>query len=145
MVSMPQSTGLTNLPRRDGLPGVRGRSSMQTRSCSSVRNPTANGSSAWIGSAVLNNRAQLLQATNRLTEAEPLMRRALVILLEFTLKIGHSHPHFAMVFSNYKMLLEQMSVPEDQITERFAEIGKEAGFDEEGFARVLELVSTEMP
>lgn len=38
----------------------------------------------------LNNLAQLLQDTNRLAEAEPLMRRALDI---FTASLGDEHPH----------------------------------------------------
>ena len=37
----------------------------------------------------LNNLAQLLQATNRLAEAEPLMRRALAI---FEKSLGPEHP-----------------------------------------------------
>ena len=40
----------------------------------------------------LNNLAQLLEATNRLAEAEPLMRRALATLIKFTLTMGHVHP-----------------------------------------------------
>ena len=37
----------------------------------------------------LNNLAQLLQATNRLAEAEPMMRRALAI---FEASLGPDHP-----------------------------------------------------
>ena len=40
----------------------------------------------------LNNLAQLLKATNRLTETEPLMRQAVRIFLDFTRNTGHEHP-----------------------------------------------------
>ena len=40
----------------------------------------------------LNNLAQLLQDTNRLSEAEPLMRRMVEIFLKFTATTGHPHP-----------------------------------------------------
>ncbi|MEO8416089.1 MAG: DUF5615 family PIN-like protein [Ginsengibacter sp.] len=39
---------------------------------------------------VLDNLAQLLQSTNRLQEAEPLMRRSLVIFIE---SLGIDHPN----------------------------------------------------
>ena len=47
----------------------------------------------------LNNLALLLQATNRLGEAEPLMKRALVILFKFTHETGHPHPHLRVLFT----------------------------------------------
>ena len=40
----------------------------------------------------LNNLALSLNATNRLAEAEPLMRRLLVIFVNFTRRIAHEHP-----------------------------------------------------
>jgi hypothetical protein len=88
----------------------------------------------------LNNLATLLLVTNRLSEAEPLMRRGLVIFLVFSLKTGHLHPHLAAVVGNYGYLLERMSIPEEQIFERLSEVGKEAGFDEEGFGRIMQIV-----
>ena len=39
----------------------------------------------------LDNLAELLKGTNRLAEAEPLMRRAVQILLRFTRATGHPH------------------------------------------------------
>ena len=51
----------------------------------------------------LNNLASLLQATNRLGEAEPLSRRYLEILLSFTRKTGHEHPHLRAVIKNYRV------------------------------------------
>jgi len=53
----------------------------------------------------LNNLARLLHATNRLGEAEPLMRRALAILLEFERGTGYEHPHRQLVSVNYRSLL----------------------------------------
>ena len=45
----------------------------------------------------LNNLAQLLQATNRLAEAEPLMRRALAIDEK---SFGPDHPNVAIGLNN---------------------------------------------
>src|SRR4051794_38233396 len=51
----------------------------------------------------LNNLAQLLQATNRLGEAEPLMRRALAI---DEASHGSDHPRVAIRLSNLAQLLQ---------------------------------------
>ncbi len=54
------------------------------------------------GFACLNNLAQLLKATNRLAEAEPLMRRALAIVEQ---SYGGEHPDVAINLSNLAGLL----------------------------------------
>ena len=51
----------------------------------------------------LNNLAQLLKATNRLSEAEPLMRRALAIDEQ---SYGAEHPHVAIDLNNLASLLQ---------------------------------------
>jgi tetratricopeptide (TPR) repeat protein len=51
----------------------------------------------------LNNLAQLLQATNRLAEAEPLMRRALTI---DEAAYGSEHPDVARDLNNLALLLQ---------------------------------------
>ena len=51
----------------------------------------------------LNNLAQLLQATNRLAEAEPLMRRALAIDEQ---SYGAEHPNVAIDLNNLAQLLQ---------------------------------------
>jgi type VI protein secretion system component VasF len=53
----------------------------------------------------LNNLAQLLQATNRLAEAEPLYRRAVEVLHRFERENGHRHPNCDMAEENYAALL----------------------------------------
>ena len=53
--------------------------------------------------AALNNLAQLLQATNRLAEAEPLMRRALAIDEK---SYGPEHPDVAIDLNNLAQLLK---------------------------------------
>jgi hypothetical protein len=63
----------------------------------------------------LNNLAQLLQATNRLTEAEPLMRRAVHILLNFTRNTRHEHPYLRALTTNYAMLLHALGRSEADI------------------------------
>ena len=62
----------------------------------------------------LNNLAQLLQATNRLTEAEPLMRRNVEILIAFSQQ-GFQHPNLETGLSNYKSLLQALDLPESEI------------------------------
>ena len=52
----------------------------------------------------LNNLAQLLQATNRLEEAELLSRRAVEILLRFAAETGHPHPNLDAAIENYEGL-----------------------------------------
>lgn len=46
----------------------------------------------------------------------------------------------ATAFVHYTSLLVEMHIPKDQIWQRITEIRKEAGFDEEGFDNVLELL-----
>jgi hypothetical protein len=53
----------------------------------------------------LNNLPELLSATNRLAEAEPLSRRHLRIFAEFGYRTGHEHPLFRAAISNYFYLL----------------------------------------
>ena len=50
-----------------------------------------------------NNLARLLQDTNRLAEAEPLMRRALAIAQQ---GLVTSHPDLRVYEENYRLLLE---------------------------------------
>jgi hypothetical protein len=45
--------------------------------------------------------AQLLQPTNRLSEAGPLMRRMVDIFLKFTVATGHPHPHLNAALGNF--------------------------------------------
>jgi tetratricopeptide (TPR) repeat protein len=54
-------------------------------------------------SSGLNNLAQLLHATNRLSEAEPLMRRVVEI---FEISYGPQHPNLATSLNNLAMLLQ---------------------------------------
>jgi hypothetical protein len=56
----------------------------------------------------LNNLAQLLKATNRLAEAEPLMRRMVEIFLKFTRATECPHPHLQAALGNYAGLLQAM-------------------------------------
>jgi hypothetical protein len=76
----------------------------------------------------LNNLATLLQATNRLEEAEPSMRRNVVIFLKVTKTTGHAHPHLKTAFGNYAILLGAMNRGQDEVVRKLLELGKEAGF-----------------
>ena len=63
----------------------------------------------------LNNLAQLLKATNRLAEAESLMRRAVRIFLDFTRNTGREHPHLNVCTRNYVILLRDLGRNEADI------------------------------
>lgn len=63
----------------------------------------------------LNNLAALLQATNRLVEAEPLMRRTVEIFLKFTRATGHPHPHLQAFASNYATLLHALGRSREEV------------------------------
>jgi tetratricopeptide (TPR) repeat protein len=60
----------------------------------------------------LNNLAQLLKASNRLQEAETLQKRPLII---FRRSFGTEHPFTETARDNYVAILEEMSVPEEEI------------------------------
>jgi hypothetical protein len=70
----------------------------------------------------LNNLAQLLRATNRLAEAEPLMRRHLVIFIDFERKTGHAHPHRDGAVRNYASLLAEIGKNEAEIRAAIASL-----------------------
>ena len=70
----------------------------------------------------LNNLAQVLQDTNLLQEAEPLMRRALNILIRLTRATGHQHPHLQVFVNNYKILLGAMGLAETEIPTRLRQL-----------------------
>lgn len=75
----------------------------------------------------LNNLAQVLQATNRLAEAEPLMRRGPCIFFKFTRQTGHEHPHLPVVRANYVGLLNALGRSEAEIQSEIASLVAEAG------------------
>ena len=71
----------------------------------------------------LNNLAQLLQATNRLGEGEPLMRRVVEIFSNFTRATGHEHQYLKAAVANYIAMLEAMGYDQAKIKETLAKIG----------------------
>jgi hypothetical protein len=73
----------------------------------------------------LNNLASLLQAKNRLAEAETLSRRHLEIFLEFSRATGYAHPHLHGGINNYGVLLLDMGLTEDQVRARPRDIAPE--------------------
>lgn len=70
----------------------------------------SSSSPACIGTRTTSERRRdgcgALQATNRLPEAAALSRRHLAILLDFTRRTGHAHPHLDAALANYKAILE---------------------------------------
>jgi len=73
----------------------------------------------------LNNLAELYKATNRLAEAEGLMERVVEILLQFTHRTGHPHPHLEAAFNNYTSLLVQMGHSKDEVIKRLKRLAPE--------------------
>ena len=67
----------------------------------------------------LNNLAGLLQATNRLAEAEPLMRSSLVIFLS---SLGLGHPNSQTVLENYRKILQAQGLSEAAIQAKLASL-----------------------
>ena len=75
----------------------------------------------------LNNLAQVLYATNRLVEAEPLYRRAVEIFVRFGKATGHEHPHMRVDLENYRILLAKMKLPQEEIDQRVRAAMETAG------------------
>jgi tetratricopeptide (TPR) repeat protein len=63
----------------------------------------------------LNNISQLLWKADRLAEAEQPMRRAVTIVVEFTRRTGHQHPHLDDAFTSYAALLAAMGKSQKEI------------------------------
>jgi Tetratricopeptide repeat len=81
----------------------------------------------------LNYLAQLLRETRAPAQAEPLLRRAVLSFMKFKRSTGHLHLDFKTAFDNYRGILEAMALGEEEISRRIAEVGKEAGLDEESY------------
>ena len=75
----------------------------------------------------LNNLALLLQDTNRLADAEPLMRRMVIIFMAFQRDTGHVHPHRDTVIENYAILLSELGHDEAEILATLESAFREAG------------------
>jgi tetratricopeptide (TPR) repeat protein len=93
----------------------------------------------------LNNLAALLKDTNRVREAQPLMRRALIIVLKFTCETGHLHPHLRAGLDNYFALLKKMSLGDEEIYERLAQVGMDAGLDLQSFSKLMRQLAHSPP
>ncbi len=85
----------------------------------------------------LNNLGRLYQDTNRLAEAEPLLRRALVTLFKSSRSAGHPLPDLKAQLQNYKTLLGKRSFPNAEVTSRLVEAGREAGYSQEEFTALF--------
>ena len=66
------------------------------------------------------------------------MCRESLKILPFNLSTGHLHPNLRTVFENYLGFLTKMALSGDEISKRVWALGTEAGFDVEGYRRVLE-------
>jgi hypothetical protein len=75
----------------------------------------------------LNNLALVLKATNRLTEAAPLMRRHIEIIFASAKSTGHKHPHLRISCGNYLHLLESMGRSDSEIISEFETLASKYG------------------
>jgi hypothetical protein len=63
-----------------------------------------------------------LQATNRLEEAEPLMRRAAHVVTEYGEATGHEHRHLRDAIESYRGLLQAMNLNRAAIQAKVHEV-----------------------
>jgi len=61
--------------------------------------------------------------TNRLAEAEPLMRRMAEIFLNCARATGHPHPHLRVAVDNYARLLQSMGRSQEEIRATLRKMG----------------------
>jgi len=84
----------------------------------------------------LNNLAILLLATNRPSEAEPLMRRHVGIFFLFLTNSDHRHPHTLDAVENYLRLACELKLPYSEILARLDAEREKAGLSEEAFEEI---------
>ena len=77
--------------------------------------------------AGLNNLSLLLAATNRHSEAEPLLRRTVEIVLKFTAATGHHHSHLDEGLNNYGGILQEMGRSHTEIVQEVTDLLAEYG------------------
>jgi hypothetical protein len=82
---------------------------------------------------------RLLKDADRLEEAEPLLRRALIILLKLNRGSAGRLPVHWLISANYRGLLEKMSFDDEEIRKRLDQMRIGTGFDPETFSKVLHL------
>jgi Tetratricopeptide repeat len=87
------------------------------RDCQRLRESKTGPNSPGVA-VVLNNLAELLRATNRLAEAEPLMARAVRIYSRFQRLTDHEHPNLRVAMRNYRGFLTAQKLAEPEIAAR---------------------------
>ena len=70
----------------------------------------------------LHNLSMVLIAMNRLGQAEPLMKRHVLIFKHFYLATGHEHPHWKAAVLDYRNLLLAMKMSQKQIDTKLREV-----------------------
>jgi len=80
----------------------------------------------------LNNLAKLLQATNRLAEAEPLLRRAWGIQRRASRKSGYDLPNLHQFHDSYENLLHAMGLGDKLVQQKMDVCLEEEGAREQG-------------
>jgi len=68
-----------------------------------------------------------ITASNRLEEAEPLMRKSLEIFFKFTEVTGYQHPNLQGAIENYYQLLLQLGKTETEVLQNIKALAKTYG------------------
>ena len=87
---------------------------------------------------VLNSLAALLRNTNRVTEAETLVRRALGILLRSRTTNGQAHRYLTDVLCNYYLVTQTMGLSGARFKEVIVTMAQETQFPLEVLQRIGE-------
>jgi tetratricopeptide (TPR) repeat protein len=75
----------------------------------------------------LTNLAGLLEATKRHEVAELLMRQCITILHLFGREVGYDHPRMQIEQDNYRGLLLELKIPDDEIVQRLQNVTMNVG------------------
>ncbi len=70
----------------------------------------------------LHNLSTVLIAMNRLEQAEPLMKRHVLIFKKFYLANGYEHPHWKAGLVDYRNLLLAMKMHQIQVDTKLREV-----------------------
>jgi hypothetical protein len=79
---------------------------------------------------------RLLKDEGRFHQAEPLLRRALIILLKLTKRRAKRHIHLWYVAAHYRTVLEKLSLNKREIRQRLDQMRTETGFDHHTFSEL---------
>lgn len=87
--------------------------------------------------SAIGNLAVFLGETNRLAEAEPLLRRNVGIFLKFRAEHGHQHLHTIAAIRNYRFLCVKLGLSPGEIAAHLEDQRSGAGVEPSVFAEIV--------